>query len=145
MRGLVAEFGIYFPRGLARVIGLAEDITLGEVLDLPDIANEVTRNLSEQLKALRKRIRWYEERLKQVAKEDERVRLLCTIPGVGAVTASAIIASIGGGHQFQNGREFAAWLGLTPANRSSGGKEKLGHCTTLSGHCYATPCRAKVG
>lgn len=127
------------------MIGLAEDITLGEVLDLPDIANEVTRNLSEQLKALRKRIRWYEERLKQVAKEDERVRLLCTIPGVGAVTASAIIASIGGGHQFQNGREFAAWLGLTPANKSSGGKEKLGHCTTLSGHCYATPCRAKVG
>ena len=87
LRGLVAEFGIYIPRGLARVIGFAEDITLGEVLDLPDIANEVIRNLSEQLMALHKRIRWYEERLKQVAKEDARVRLLRTIPGVGAVTA----------------------------------------------------------
>ena len=51
LRGLVAEFGIYIPRGLARVIGFAEDITLGEVLDLPDIANEVIRNLSEQLMA----------------------------------------------------------------------------------------------
>ena len=131
LRGLVAEFGVYIPRGLARVIGFAEDITLGEVLDLPDIANEVIRNLSEQLMALHKRIRWYEERLKQVAKEDARVRLLRTIPGVGAVTASAIIASIGDGHQFRNGREFAAWLGLTPANKSSGGKEKLGRITKM--------------
>jgi transposase len=131
LRGLVAEFGIYVPRGLARVIGFAENITLGEVLDLPDIANEVIRNLSEQLMALHKRVRWYEERLKQVAKEDERLRLLRTIPGVGAVTASAIIASIGDGHQFRNGREFAAWLGLTPANKSSGGKEKLGRITKM--------------
>lgn len=101
------------------------------MLDLPDIANEVICNLSEQLMALHKRIRWYEERLKQVAKEDARVRLLRTIPGVGAVTASAIIASIGDGHQFRNGREFAAWLGLTPANKSSGGKEKLGRITKM--------------
>ena len=131
LRGLVAEFGVYIPRGLARVIGFAEDITLGEVLDLPDVANEVIHNLSEQLMALHRRIRWYEERLKQVAKEDARVRLLRTIPGVGAVTASAIIASIGEGHQFRNGREFAAWLGLTPANKSSGGKEKLGQITKM--------------
>ncbi len=88
-------------------------------------------NLSEQLMSLHKQIRWYEDRLKQVAKEDERVGLLRTIPGVGAVTASAIIASIGDGHQFRNGREFAAWLGLTPANKSSGGKEKLGRITKM--------------
>jgi len=94
LRGLVAEFGIFIPRGLARVIGFAEDITLGEVLNLPDIANEVIHNLCEQLIALHKRIRWYEDRVKQVAKQDARVRLLRTIPGVGAVTASAIIASI---------------------------------------------------
>ena len=131
LRGLVAEFSVYIPRGLARVIGFAEDITLGEVLNLPDIANEVIRNLAEQLMALHRRVRWYEERLKQVAKEDARVRLLRTIPGVGAVTASAIIASLGDGHQFRNGREFAAWLGLTPANKSSGCKEKLGRITKM--------------
>lgn len=131
LRGLVAEFGIFIPKGLARVIGFAEDITLGEVLGLLDIANEVIRNLSEQLMALHKRVRWYEERLKQVAKEDARVRLLRTIPGVGAVTASAIIASIGDGRQLKNGREFAAWLGLAPANKSSGGKEKLGQITKM--------------
>lgn len=108
LRGMVAEFGVYIAKGLARVIGFAEDILMGEVLDLPEIANEVIHNLCEHLMALHTRIRWYENRLKLVAKEDARVRLLRTIPGVGAVTASAIIASIGDGHQFSNGREFAA-------------------------------------
>ncbi|MFT6299681.1 MAG: transposase [Yoonia sp.] len=131
LRGMVAEFGIYIAKGLARVIGFAEDILAGEVLDLPEIANEVIHNLSEHLMALHTRIRWYEDRLKLVAKEDARVRLLRTIPGVGVVTASAIIASIGDGHQFRNGCEFAAWLGLTPANKSSGGKERLGRITKM--------------
>lgn len=82
--------------------------------------------------AVHERVRWYEKkRLKQNSKEGERVRLPRTIPGVGAVTASAIIASIGDGHQFRNGREFAAWLGLVPANKSSGGKEKLGRVTKM--------------
>ena len=131
LRGMAAEFGVYIAKGVARIIGFAEDILAGEVLDLPEIANEVIHNLCEHLMALHARIRWYEERLKLVAKEDARVRLLRTIPGVGAVTASTIIASIGDGHQFRNGREFAAWLGLTPANKSSGGKEKLGRITKM--------------
>ena len=101
LRGLVAQFGSFIPRGLARVIGFAEDIALGDVLDFPDIANKVIRNLSGQLMALHQRIRWYERRLKQVAKEAAHVRLLRTLSGVGAVTASAINASIGDGPQFQ--------------------------------------------
>lgn len=131
LRGMVPEFGVYIAKGLARIIDFAENILAGEVLDLPDIANEVIHNMCEHLMALHARIRWYENRLKQVAKEDARVRLLRTIPGVGAVTASAIIASIGDGHQFENGRAFAAWLGLTPSNKSSGGKEKLGRITKM--------------
>ena len=89
LRGMVAEFGVYIARGLARVTGFAEDILAGEVLDLPDIANEVIHNLRDQLMARHARVRWYEDRLKQVAKEDARVRLLRTIPGAGAVTASS--------------------------------------------------------
>jgi transposase len=131
LRGMVAEFGVYIARRLARIIDFAENILAGEVLDLPDIANEVIHNICEHLMALHARIRWCENRLKQVAKEDARVRLLRTIPGVGAVTASAIIASIGDGHQFENGRAFAAWLGLTPSNKSSGGKEELGRITKV--------------
>lgn len=114
--------------------GFAEDILRGQVLDFPEIANEVIHNLCEHLMALQTQIRWYENRLKLVTKEDARVRLLRTISGVGAVIASAIIASIGDGHQFSNGREFAAWLGLTPANKSGGGKRNWVVLLTLSGH-----------
>jgi transposase len=122
---------VCIAQGLARIIGFAENILVGEVLDLPDIANEVIHNLCEHLMALHAWVRWYKDRLKQVVKEDARVRLLRTIPGFGAVTASAIIASIGDGHQFRNVREFAAWLGLTPANKSNGGKEKLWRITKM--------------
>lgn len=90
LRGMVAEFGVYIAKGLARTIGFAEGILAGEVLDMPEAANEVVNNLCEHLMALHARVRWYEDRLKQIAKEDARVRLWRTIPGVGAVTASAL-------------------------------------------------------
>ena len=131
LRGLLAEFGITVARGLARVIGFAQDALERDDMDLPSVARDVIRNLCAQLGALHRQVRWYEARLRLEAKRDARVRLLQTIPGVGAVTASAIAASVGSGHQFRNGREFAAWLGLTPANRSSGGKERLGRITKM--------------
>ena len=131
LRGLLAEFGIYVARGLARAIGFATKVLEQGGLDLPAVARDVIGSLCEQLGALHRRVRWYEVRLRLEAKRDARVRLLQTIPGVGAVTASAIAASIGSGHQFRSGREFAAWLGLTPANRSSGGKERLGRITKM--------------
>ncbi len=74
---------------------------------------------------------WYSRRLNRAALQDERVARLRTIPGVGPVTASAIVATIGEGHQFRSGRAFAAWLGLTPLNRSSGGKERLGRISKM--------------
>jgi transposase len=82
---------------------------------------------------LHARVRWYQDRRNQVPKEDVRIRLLRTISGVGAVTESVFIASIRDGHPFRNGCELAAWLGLTPANKSSGGKEKLGRITWMGG------------
>ena len=70
LRGMVAEFGFCIARGLARVIGFAEETLAGEVLDLLEIANEVIHNICEHLMALHRRIRWYKDRLKLVAKED---------------------------------------------------------------------------
>ena len=131
LRSLLAEFGVYIARGLSRAISFAQGVVEGVELALPCVAQDVVCNLSQQLGALHEQVRWYEKRLRQEAKHDARVRLLQTIPGVGAVTASAIAASIGDGHQFRNGREFAAWLGLTPANKSSGGKERLGRITKM--------------
>ena len=128
LRSLLAEFGVYISRGLARVIGFAQGMVGGVELELPTIAQDVFRNLYQQLGTLPEQVRWYELRLRHEAKRDARVRLLQTIPGVGvgAGTASALAASIGDGHQFRNGREFVAWLGPPPANKSSGGKERLG-------------------
>lgn len=131
LRSLLAEFGVYIARGLARVITFARGVTEGAELELPSVAKDVIENLCQQLGALHGQVRWYEVRLRVEARRDARVRLLQTIPGVGAVTASAIAASVGDGHQFRNGREFAAWLGLTPVNKSSGGKERLGRITKM--------------
>jgi transposase len=131
LRSLLAEFGVSIARGLARVISFAQGVVDGVELELPTIAQDVFRNLCQQLGILHGQVRWYELHLRLEAKRDARVMPLQTIPGVGAVTASALAASIGNGHQFKNGREFAVWLGLTPANKSSGGKERLGLITKM--------------
>ncbi len=131
LRSMLAEFGVYIAKGLARAINFAQGVLAGAELELPEVAQDVAHRLCGQLGVLHGQVRWYEARLRLESKRDPRVKLLQTIPGVGPVTASAIAASIGSGHQFKNGREFAAWLGLTPSNRSSGGKERLGRITKM--------------
>lgn len=126
LHSLLAEFGVGIARGLARAITFAQGVVEGAELALPTVAKDAIENLCQKVGALQGRVRRYEARLRLEAQCDARVRLLQTIPGVGAVTASAIAASVGDGHQLRNGREFAAWLGLTPVNKSSGGKERLG-------------------
>jgi transposase len=95
---------------------------------LPEVAGGVVTELSEQLLFLHTKIAGYSREMTRVAQGEERVALLQTIPGIGPITASAIVA-IGDAKQFRTGRDLAAWLGLTPLNRSSGGKEKLGRIT----------------
>ncbi len=111
----------HWARGLARVISFAEGVVEGTDLGLPSAAQGVIRNLSRELRILHSQVRWQEAGLRLEAKRDARVQLLQTAPGAGAVTAPAIAATIGDGHQFRNGREFAAWLGLTLASKPSGG------------------------
>ena len=71
----------------------------------------------------------YDKLIQSAAKQDERSKLLMQLPGIGPTTASALVASIGAGHDFKNGRQLAAWLGLTPGQYSSGGKTRLGRIT----------------
>ncbi len=131
LRGLLAEFGIVIAQGIGSAVKFAKDVLDNDRPDIPEVAVDVLTNLSNQLVALHLRIRWYEMRMRLQAKQDPRVALLRTIPGVGPVTASAIAATIGDARQFKNGRELAAWLGLTPLNRSSGGKERLGRISKM--------------
>jgi len=131
LRGVLAEFGIVIRQGAGHAIAFARRCLEGAEQDLPDLARDVVTNLGHQLVALHRRVLWYGRRLNRVAAQDARVARLRTIPGVGPVTASAIVATIGDGHQFRNARSFAAWLGLTPLNRSSGGKERLGRISKM--------------
>jgi len=131
LRGLLAEFGIVIAQGIGSAVRFAKGVLDGDKPGIPEVAIDVLGNLSNQLVALHLRVRWYEMRMQLQARQDPRAMLLRTIPGVGPVTASAIVATAGDASQFRNGREFAAWLGLTPLNRSGGGKEKLGRITKM--------------
>ena len=146
LRSLAAESGIVIARGVARAIDFAKGIIEGKQSGFPELAQDVLRVLSRQLVALHNRLRWYEITMRIQARLSRQAQLLQTIPGVGPATASAVAATIGSGHQFKSGREFAAWLGLTPRNHSSGGKERLGKITIPLGTLRAAiPCRAMDG
>ncbi len=126
LRGLLAEFGITLARGGGHAIKFAKSVADGTQPDLHEAAQDVVVNLSHQLVALHLGVGWYDRRIALETRNDPRVYLLRTSPGIGPVTASAIVATAGSAKQFRNGREFAAWLGLIPLNRSGGGKERLG-------------------
>ena len=98
---------------------------------LPHQEIATTVQAQERLLVLHNRLQWFEIKMRLEASKSRQTKLLQTIPGVGPVTASAVAATIGSGQQFRNGREFAAWLGLTPRNHSSGGKERLGKITKM--------------
>lgn len=125
LRGLLSELGIVLPLKAATVRREA-----GACLeDLPGWANTVVGDLLSELLRLDERIAQYDGHIQAIAREDERARQLMRLAGVGPTTATAMLAMIGNGHEFRCGRQFAAWLGLTPGQYSSGGKTRLGRIT----------------
>jgi len=125
MRGLMSEFGIVLPQkvgSLRREIG-------AHLEELPGYANRCIGDLLSHAEQLDTRIADYDKALAQAAREDARSRRLMERPGIGPVTASALLSSIGNGHDFKNGRQVAAWIGLVPGQYSSGGKARLGRIT----------------
>lgn len=82
--------------------------------DIPDVAKSVLKTLCDQVIALDERVTFYDKLIEYHSRIDERAKRIRTVPGVGPITASAIVATIGDGKLFKRGCEFAAWLGLTP-------------------------------
>jgi transposase len=124
LRGHAAEFGLVAPaqrRGLNEIMALVDD---GHP-DLPEAAREVLALLVAAIRAADERIAELDRRLVAAARADERCRRLAAVPGVGPVVATAVAATLVCPGQFTSGRHFAAWLGLTPRQHSSGGKERL--------------------
>jgi transposase len=129
IRSHLAEFGVIVGQGIRNVRPLAEGAIRDGGDGLPADAIEVVRLLTAQLAALDDRIARLEARIEALHRTNPVSRLIATIPGVGPITATAIAASVPDPSIFRSGRDFAAWLGLTPRQTSSGGKERLGGIT----------------
>lgn len=140
MRSPLAEFGIVVAKGIQHSLRLAEHLVEGVEPDIPALAVQVIVSLAEQLRALQVRVADLEKDLKNWSRDNEAVRRLKTIPGVGANTASALNASVTDPHQFTSGRQFTASLGLTPRATSSGVRSAWGAsprwATAISGVCW---------
>jgi transposase len=135
LRGHLAEIGLIAPQGvqhaydLKRLAGDGFDEN-GEVV-VPDCVRVALRLLISQIDALDEAIGALDREIAASVRSDATAKRLMTIPGVGPVTASAIVATIQDAGAFASGREFAAFLGLTPRQNSTGGKTRLGRITKM--------------
>ena len=126
LRGVLAEFGVTVAQGdsaLARRLGELDE------LGLPAPVVVVLHELADHWHGLSVLIAASDARIAASARRDARCRRLQALVGVGPITADALVATIGDGRDFRNGRQLGAWLGLTPAQQSSGGKARLGGIT----------------
>ena len=126
-RGLLAEYGLIVPAGIGALRRALPGLL--ETPDLPGLAREVFTDLADRLRTVDERIAVYDRRVEAVARQTEPAQRLLQAPGIGPVTATALVATVGNAHAFKNGRQFAAWLGLVPRQHSSGGTRRLGRIT----------------
>ncbi len=126
IRGHCAEFGLVVGQGAFRVGELVAIIHDHDDKRLPGEARSVLMILARQLEAIRQEIGALEGQMKEVFKADEAAQRLASIPGIGMITATALVASIGDARAFRSAREFAAWLGLVPKHSTSGNKQRMG-------------------
>jgi transposase len=130
IRGLLSEFGVVLPLKAATVRREA----LVRLEDLPGWTNTVVGDLLSEVSRLDERIAQYDGYIKEQAARDAATQRLMRLPGVGPTTATALVGTIGNGHDFKCGRQLSAWLGLVPGQHSSGGKQRLGHITKAGDH-----------
>ena len=129
IRGLLTEFGLVFPQspeGLRKV--LAEVIEDG-ANELPGVARLALQRAHLHWIDIDLQMAWCDERIASHVRSDDRAKAAATLQGIGPVTASALVASVGDFSQFDNARQFGAWLGLVPSQNSTGGKASLGRIT----------------
>jgi len=125
MRGLLSEFGIVIPQGIRSIGKRMPDILEDAENKLPSGMRTLLKRLNHHLKALDIQVDELELQIKQWHKANAASLKLEAILGIGPITASAIVATVGNATEFKNGRQLAAWLGLVPKQHSSGGKQNL--------------------
>lgn len=129
IRGLLAEFGLVFPQKPEVLRQALPDAMEDASNELGGLARLALKQAYAQWCELDAHLRWCDERIAAHGKASAQVSQAKQLMGVGPVTASAIVATVGDFKQFKNAAQFGAWLGLTPRQNSSGGKNNLGHIT----------------
>ena len=135
IRGLLAEYGIIIPQGIDNIAKRLSEVLEDGENDLPGVFRQLVHRLGEHLKELDRQVDELEAQIQRWHRENAASRKLATIPGIGPLTASALVASMGNAKSFKNGRQLAAWLGLVPQQHASGGKPKL-LGISKRGDCY---------
>lgn len=133
LRGHLAEFGLVFAQGLPHLKDIRAAMR-DELIDLPDSVRDIAQIYLDHIDTLSAKIDELSLKLREAIKVNAEMRRLCTVPGVGPVTAGAIMAFAPDLRTFASGRNFAAWLGLVPRQRSTGGKARLGSMSKM-GQC----------
>jgi transposase len=126
IRGYAAEFGLVAAKGLDKIEPLLARIAAAR---LPDLAKEMFATLGADYAELGMRLSRLEGRLRAWQRQDETSQRLMGVPGVGPIAAALLVMKVANPRAFRSGRDFAAWLGLTPKDHSTAGKQRLGVIT----------------
>ena len=129
IRSMFAEEGFVFPTSIPQLRRNVVNLTSQASAALTPILRRLATMYLEQLDALERWLAEIHGQLQELFAQREDCRLLASVPGIGPVVATALVGTVGDPRQFKNGRQFAAWVGLTPKQRSSGGKTTLGGIT----------------
>jgi transposase len=129
IRGLLAEFGLVVAQGIEKLRGQLPAILEDAENGLPALARETLNELLKQLRYFDERVAHYDRQIAQLAAASESAQRLMAVAGIGPLTATALVASVGDAKVFPSGRQLTAWLGLVPRQHSSGGKFRLGAIT----------------
>ena len=129
IRGLLTEFGLVFPQSPRELQAVLSDVLEDASNELGSLARLTLQRAQSQWHELDEHLAWCDERITAHGHTNAAVKAAATLLGIGPVTASAVVATVGDFKQFKNGAQFGAWMGLTPRQRSSGGKNNLGGIT----------------
>jgi transposase len=125
IRGLLGEFGIIVPQGIGYIATRVPELIEDGSNELPGAFRQLVQRLLDHLKDLDRQVGELEAKIQAWHRSNDLSRKLAQVPGIGPITASALVASIGDAKSFDSGRQVAAWLGLVPKQNSSGGKANL--------------------
>lgn len=125
IRGLLAEFGLIIPQGIGHIASRVPELIEDACNEMPGSFRRLIQRLLEHLQELGRQVDELEVQILAWHRQSEASSKLAQIPGIGPITASALVASLGDARNFDGGRQVAAWLGLVPRQHSSGGKQNL--------------------